>query len=530
MAPSAAPEGENPYAPPGPPPTVFSGFTGLNTEAARPSIEDDQCSWMDGFMPVGRSTARTMWDVGPAIWSNATLNVWFDFANIGANPIMIVALQDGSLWQVNTNTSVTTEMAGPGTITAPNRTQVGISQWGAQFVIIVANQPNGYFLWDGTTFYAAGDSVPGFTTMPTGVSGTSVEIYQNRVWISNGATIIFSAPASLTDFATGDGGGAFTSVDSFLRTAFIQLRQSNGFLYMIADSSINYLSGVSTSGSPPTTTFSNQNADPEIGTPWAPTVDVISRNIVFANAFGAHISYGGSVTKVSDDLDGVYSTVPNFGGFVPSACKAIVFGKRVWMVLIPVIDVVTGQQANKLFCWDGKKKWWSTSQGVPLVYVQHQEINSVITAYGTDGFTIYPLFQKPSVNFTKRIQSKLFARPGGLRFQKSADRLWGIAQYYNLASPAITVTVDSENSSSIESVTFNPTGVPWINNAAAPVSWINNASAPVTWNGPGIGIVVFPPESVAQNGVTLGVTVSTNCADVALLAVEWSSQIVQYRG
>ena len=47
--------------------------------------------------------------------------------------------------------------------------------------------------------------------------------------------------------------------------------------------------------------------------------DVFGRNIVFANSFGAHISYGAAVTKISEELDGVYNTVPiaNFGTLVP---------------------------------------------------------------------------------------------------------------------------------------------------------------------------------------------------------------------
>ena len=77
----------------------------------------------------------------------------FDFGNIGAAPIMVVVLADGSLYQVNTDTKVVTLMAAPGTITNPGITKMGMTQWGSQFIIIVAKQENGFFIWDGVNFY-----------------------------------------------------------------------------------------------------------------------------------------------------------------------------------------------------------------------------------------------------------------------------------------------------------------------------------------------------------------------------------------
>src|SRR5262249_50080356 len=128
-------------------------------------------------------------------------------------------------------------------------------------------QTNGYFIYDGSTFFNPGDSFGG-GMVPTAIGGNAIEVYQGRVWIANNANMTFSAPGSVIDFTTGSGGGTFTSSDSFLRVRFTGLRQSNGFLYLIGDSSLNYISGVQTGGSPLVTTFTNQNADPEVGSPW----------------------------------------------------------------------------------------------------------------------------------------------------------------------------------------------------------------------------------------------------------------------
>lgn len=592
------PEQGTPYTPPGPPePLLFDQFMGINTSTTRAGVDDKQAYWLDGYMPIGPRFLRTLYDVGTPIHTETTKQVaFFNFGNIGATPYCIVVHTDGSIHAVNTNTLAETQIAASGTIQNPSRQAVGITQWGSQYIIIVSDQTNGYFLWDGTIFttaggispvvtitaggsgytsapsvsvtggsgsgitflatvaggtitniqvltpgtgYAAGDTLTvhfsggggtGATAtvelMPFAISGTSAEIYVGRVWISNAAVVTYSAPGSFSDFSSANGGGNFTSSDSFLRVSFTQLIQTNGFLYLIADSSINYISGVTTSGTPAVTTFTNQNADPEIGTPWAATVDVFGRNIVFANAFGAHISYGAAVSKISEPLDGVYNTVPNFANFIPSAAKSIIFGKKVWILLLPIIDPVTGQQVNKMFMWDGKK-WWASEQSVAILYIQHQEINSVLTAYGTDGNSIYPLFNTPSANFTKTAQSKLWTK-SRLETLQTTTRLWGAAQYYSNVSPDLTVQIDNETGASSSTASLAPAQVTWRTATGAVMNWTTQSGAAMNWTAAGIAII--PPTAVGQNGVMLGFTAKTNCADMALIMLAMDIKLTQFRG
>ena len=575
---------------------IFEEFQGINTTTSRAGVDDKQAYWLDGFMPIGRRFLRAMYDVGDSIHFDDDVTIsFFGFGNIGATPYCIVIHADGSVHAVNTDTQAETEIAAAGTIQDPSIGATGISQWGSQYIMIVSQQTNGYFLWDGTNLckagtlgpaitvtaggsgytsaptigftggsgtgatatatvsagavtaitltnpgsgYVAGDTVTVTITggggssatataviMPFSIGGTALEIYSGRVWIINDAVVTYSAPGSFTDFSSGTGGGNFTSSDSFLRVRFTRLLQTNGFLYLIADSSVNYISGVSTSGSPPVTTFTNQNADPEVGTPWPATVQVFGRNIVFANAFGAHISYGAAVTKISEVLDGVYNTVPDFGGFTPSSAKAIIFGKKVWMFLLPIIDPVTGQQVNQLFLWNGKI-WWSSKQSVELLYIQHQEIDSVITAYGTDGARIYPLFSSPSTSFVKTAQSKLWTRPG-YHLEKAATRIWGLAEYYSLNSPTLTVDIDNENSAVSSEFALLPPEMSWLTGAGDVMTWTTPPDA-MTWRA--AGIAVTDPTAATQNGVMLGLTAFTSCDDMAIISLMIDHRVIQYRG
>jgi len=295
---------------------------------------------------------------------------------------------------------------------------------------------------------------------------------------------------------------------------------------------VNYISGVQTSGSPPVTTFTNQNADPETGSPWPNTVDVFNRNILFANPFGVQISYGGAVTKISEMLDGIYNTVPNFGNLIPSAAKAIIFGKKVWMFLLPIIDPISGLQVNKLLLWNGKL-WWASQQDVALIFIQFQEIDSVLTAWGTDGTSIYPLFAQPSTGFQKIVQSRLWDGPGGYQFNKTANRFWALAAYYSFLSANLSVSIDTENpSTDSENLTLalGPTQVVWTNNSNQIVPWTNNSAQVVTWHTSGAAFALSSPQAIGITGALTGFTITTSAADMALISAMISDDIQSYRG
>jgi hypothetical protein len=355
------------------------------------------------------------------------------------------------------------------------------------------------------------------TLMPFGISGTTVEVYQQHVWVANGGAVasfppknrvIFSAPGSPADF--GDGGGAFLATDSFVRVGYHSLKQSNGFLYLIGDSSISYISGVSTSSAPATsttpagpsiTTFGNQNVDPQIGTPWPSSVQLFSRNIALANTVGIFVSYGGAVTKVSEPLDDFYSTVPaliyanqaDFGSAV-----GLVFGKPVYMLLLPVIDKNSGLQVNKLLCWDGRK-WFTSQQDRTLTYIASQEINSSLMAWGTDGTSIFRIFADPSTGFQKVVQSKLFSTPAYWT-EKTATRLHAVLHTRTVDQP-LSITIDNEKATG--------TG-----NAAQSVQPLGNAGADV-----------MGPYPIGQAGRMMGVTVTTSASDLDVLSIGVSEQV-----
>lgn len=672
-------ERQNPYLPPGPKPMAMEQFNGINTNTTRPGVPDDQCWWMDNFMPLAQRNLRTMYGIGASVYTaSGTTVLFYEFANIGTLPIMVVFLANGGVDQVNMNTNAVTTILAASTITAPSIVSCGMTQWGNQYVIIVADQTNGYWIWDGALLYTSGtlaptmsitngggyySSTPGvivsggmghgisitasltngavtslslispgtgyqstdiinvnfigtpltgsgatlavtslspyltvtvigspatiasvsaisivagganyspFTTltftrtisnvtplasatafpvvtngtitgvsitnggayystgslatifptisitsngvnavasahlMPFGISGTDAETYSGHVWVISGATFYWTAPGAIDDFATSNGGGNQTSNSSTLKVKHTKLIAANGFLYFVNDSSVDYISGVQTSGSPPTTSFTNQNADPEVGTPYPQSVISVGRNIMFGNSYGVQGIYGGSVRKISEMLDGVYGNVANFGGLQLSSAEATIFGNRVWMILIRLIDPVTGATSNKIMMWDGDRKWWSGSQEITLTYIKHQEINSVITAYGTNGTVVHPLFQQASGSLSKLVSSRLYDAPGGVMFNKASTRFWGLGQYYSTVSPNLIFSPDNEYGT---------------------IGTLTTITGPSS-----IGIFVTPPQAIGAIGRLTGMTIRTTAADFALISAMLQDEIIEYRG
>lgn len=338
--------------------------------------------------------------------------------------------------------------------------------------------------------------------MPYGVSGSSIETFQQRVWLpdpasnghkQNGGVFQVSAPGSLTDFATSDGGLQFTSTDSFLQTTYINIKQSNGYLYPFGDSSVSVISNVQTTGSPSTTTFNYQNTDPQVGTSWRDSLQPYSRTILFANPFGVFGLYGGAVTKISSKIDDIFENAVFTGSIIPTSAVANLFNLKVYVINMTIQDPITEAQRTVMIGWD-EKEWYIFSQSSSFTYIGSQEVNSDLFAWGTDGNSLYPLFTTPSQSLTKRLSTKLYGQNNFLT-QKEAMGIY--VQVQDLSSGATgvsfsSISVDAEHGTYpiTEIATFPSTPPPYF----ATVSM-------------GSGDVF---------GVNLGLTMATNSQDFTL--------------
>lgn len=378
-----------------------------------------------------------------------------------------------SLISSNTVSSVTIVHGGSGFTSTPTLTFIGGGGTGATATAVLSggvitsvtvnNGGSGYTSAPAIEVQAGANNaaVATVTLMPYGISGTAIETFQQRVWLTfpfqsttgngvqqNGEIINISAPGSFSDFATSDGGLEFINSDSFLRTQYINIKQSNGYLYSIADSSVSVISNVQTSGNPTSTTFNYQNTDPQTGAAWRDTVVPYSRTILLANAFGVFGLYGGAVTKISKNMDNIFNNAvfPAAGGVMPTSAVANIFNLKVYLINMTVVDPFTEQQRTLMLGWD-EREWFIVSQASTFTFISTQEVNSNLLAWGTDGNSLYQMFSSPSTLITKKLSSKLFGAQNQL-IQKEAMGMYLQVQDLSVTGAGVSfnsITVDAEH-------------------------------------------------------------------------------------
>jgi len=256
--------------------------------------------------------------------------------------------------------------------------------------------------------------------MPYGISGSAMETFLSRVWIVNPATQPFStippgnlwfysAPGSIWDFATSDGGGSSVNTDAFLQTQYVNVRQSSGYLYFFGNGSVSVLSNVNTSGSPATTTFNYQNVDPQAGLDFRDSIQDFGKSIITSNNLGIFGLYGGSLANISRKIEQLFELAahPDVGGIEPSAAIMTIYDVKHYINYLTLVDPDTKIARNVMLLWN-EKDWTVASQSGNLTFIGTQKVASKYQAWGTDGTGLYPLFTTPSSTLVKRVETKFY--------------------------------------------------------------------------------------------------------------------------
>jgi hypothetical protein len=529
---------------------------GINTQVTRDAIDDEEFSWLENMQPIGKDL-YSMVDATneiPNVGSNANPIVYFYMYNSNKNSTsfvsfdqyVFIAFQTGTAAVYNASTgglvaqSTTTSIFYPGTSTFGTPLPQA-SQYSPGGIVIVSNATvNGYFAADTTGIYFPGQGAPlwltsGTTgeTMPSGTQGATVGVWQGRVWSALGVTYLSSAPGDGTDYTIANGATSQISTDPFIKRQYLSIQQANGFLYLFGDSSVNVISNIQSSGSPTvTTTFNNQNVDPQIGASWQNTVQTFGRGLIYANTTGVYALFGGATQKVSDQLDGIFDDNGNFIASLsltqgPSSAVAMINNQRCYLLLVPLRGPFDSVKRNALVVWDGKK-WFVASQSPDLIFIGTQMINSQPSAWGTDGISLYKLFSSSNGSMLTKIwQTKLF-NGSGFQITKSAYRIF--THIFDQIGSGVTefATVDSQliNAPLVEQA-FTQSDVflvTWINASSQMVQWVNSSNSNISWNADGNEGFIGTGLSINTRGNMIGWTATSRSAKFVL-----SEEIMVYQ-
>lgn len=563
-----------------PPLMWLQGFDGVNQHDNRRAIGDQECSWLENFIPLGAGNARTLYDAD-LLYTAAKTIVYDQAFNIGSTFYHFLVYSDGSAEQVDMS-GTATSIGGASTFAVSPSLPFAV-QWGSSGIVIVTADTNGYFAWDGslhspgaaapawlsglsaaltptgntnsnttvsnlssTTGIAVGMWITGtniptntyvksvdsstqitltqaatgshsgdtFTIqwqMPLGIKGTAAEIFLNRVWVLNGNKFSQSAPSNGADFSTADGGGTTTSTDSFLRINYVNAKQANGFLYLFADSSINVISNVQTTGSPLTTTFNNQNVDPQTGLGWRDAIVPFGRALCFANPSGVYALFGGAAVKISDKIDRLFEKA-NFTTLTPTMFATTIFGVLVIGIILNTLDPTTNTQRNLMALWNGQR-WFIASQQFDVKFGVTLEESAHPHAHANNGTQVFHLFGTASSTLQKKAQSKLWQGRSPLIRKTTQD------VYVETADNAgtgvvITIALDSDTNAST-SVDLTST-IHFVNSASQTITFQNGSSQEIDFvsNPPGI-----QGTKGNQAGTRLGLTLTSKSEDFTLIGM-----------
>ena len=152
----------------------FRDFKGVNTQADRKMIANDEFAWLENVMPIGHGNAKTIPGPSAALSTLPGNEICYYMApgNINNVDYMFMFCTSGSLYSVNisiTPNYTPVQVAVAGTFSA---TAARLCQWKNERILII--DPNkGFFDYDGTTLTVYKNTVGSVVATIPGINFTS---------------------------------------------------------------------------------------------------------------------------------------------------------------------------------------------------------------------------------------------------------------------------------------------------------------------------------------------------------------------
>jgi len=376
--------------------------------------------------------------------------------------------------------------------------------------IVMTNPGTGYTSAPTVTITGDGSNAVARANVVTDPN-VDVATFSGRVWIAQGRNVYYSAADSYSDF-TSVSAGSITLTDSTLHNSIRAMLSANNFLYIFGDDSINVFSDVRVTNVG-ATLFTNTNVSASVGSRRINAIFPNFRYVLFLNQYGVYALIGSTTQKISDALDGIFSSIdftqPIYGGQVllnNILCAAFNFYYN---------DPVQGLRPIQAVFFD--RKWFFSSQGT-IKYMTSVSVEGQTRLYASDGTNLTRLYASSTASISSTIKTALWSMGDPIR-DKQALKLGVeaiIAQDGQLAA-----TIDSEVGSSPTYNLANNTTI-WVNNVGQTIGWTNNSSAIIGWINAGYQLYKTDAQ---QWGKYLGVTLTSDSAGIVISTFEMEHEM-----
>lgn len=196
-------------------------------------------------------------------------------------------------------------------------------------------------------------------------AGTTLAIFQGRVWLGGGRLLQYTGTAGFDDFDPANASGSLDISDADLVHAITALRNYNNYLFIMGDQSVKQIGNISLNAAGNVTLFTILTLSSDQGTIYPRSCGSFNRVFFFCNSNGVYAVFGSSVQKISDDMDGIFKLID----FTQQPQSAIADMNNIHNIcwLVRYIDPLSTTRSI-LLTFTGKK-WFVVSQGNSLAAI-----------------------------------------------------------------------------------------------------------------------------------------------------------------
>jgi len=561
---------------------VVKDFKGVNTKNNRTVIENGEFGWLENAMPVGFGNLRIIEGnqvVNASAWAaNVT---YMGSVNISNNEYVLGFQDDGSAQYVNLTSGTKGNIAAAGTfsnsdvmitqwkneralIIDPNN---GYKTWdgtdlhdiGAVNLVTVTAGGSGYTAANTSVSFgtpnqangvqATGEVVivgnavseiivteagTGYTSAPTVTitgdgsnatanctildqSGTDIATFSGRTWIASDRTVFYTAADTYNDFVNASA-GFLTITDSTLRTNITRILSANNFLYVFGEDSINVFSDVRIDSVVGVTLFTNTNVSASVGSSLKHAIFPYFRSILFMNEYGVYALVGATTTKISDPLDGVFTSI-DFTDFV-SGGQCLINNILCAVYNFKYNDNGTDRWIQAAFF---ERKWFFTNQLTNSYFVVPGVKDGILNLYGSTGTNLYQFYEDATNPVEVDIKTALLPMGDPIR-DKQALKI-GIEATLGTVPILLTAYVDSESAQS-PAIEF-ANSIFWTNNASQTIDWTNSSSDIIGWLAgisPGAGYYLYRSDA-KMYGKYLGISITSDATPFTINGFQFEHEL-----
>lgn len=479
-------------------------WKGLNLTDDRTAIDDDEVAWLENCMLIGKGALQVIPGPGATIATIAAgiTSLWG--FNLNSTNVLISVNSDGSMSQITTG-GVVTAICAAGTVD----TTAHLTIWRGSTICIVG-PTKGYMQWDGATF----------TTVDASKTGTSIAVFEGRVWIGSNRTITYTAPNTNNDFTAANGAGSTQITDEAFQGNITALVSALEQLWVVGASAIEAISNVTATGSPVVTTFSITNIGTDIGSNSETSVRGYFRSLVLAAPFGFYALSGVTPQKLSDKLDGLFPNL-TLTGDIPSAVgvvqnKLCLFFQVTYNGTQAQAQIAAGITTPiPMLLGFTEGKWFLAVQRTTLKWITTVTVNGSAQVWAADtSGNIYQCFgASSSTAVLGRVSGKLFDH--GRWDQKKQMYKLGLQIRASAAVNNLVITADTEANATNVFITES-NAYTLLNASGGVLQLINNIAANLNLIGQGL---VLGEGDAPIAGNYLGWTVTFNDPPFAIVSV-----------